>query len=91
MQLTPNRIAAICKNCKFHRASEQNTPRADVWYNHACAAVEREPVTDCVTGKKGFLGRNDLGTMYVTSLRFEYCRDINKNGNCEYYSEEEFN
>jgi hypothetical protein len=76
----------ICKNCKFHRAIYQNTACADAWYNHTCAAVEREPAVDYVTGARGFLARNDLGTVYVTDREFEYCRDINTNGNCEYYS-----
>ena len=75
----------ICVNCIFHYNKEPGSPRADGWYNQICKAVAREPGIDFVTGQEGYVGRNDLGNTYITEDEFEYCRNINTRGNCEYY------
>lgn len=75
----------ICVNWIFHRNTEPGSSSANIWYNHLCHAVAREPGIDFVTGERGFKTRNDLGQLYVSDQEFEYCRDINTQGNCEYY------
>jgi hypothetical protein len=66
----------ICVNWIFHRNTEPGSSSANIWYNHLCHAVAREPGIDFVTGERGFKTRNDLGQLYVSDQEFEYCRDI---------------
>lgn len=77
-------MATICTDCRHHKHLIKNPSAPHVWYNHFCGAVEREPAVDPVTGRLGFLGRNDLGTTCVTEDQFHFCRDINR-GDCEYF------
>lgn len=83
-------MPTLCIECKHHRHIVQNPAAPHVWYNHQCGAVEREPTIDPVTGESGYLGRNDLGTTYITEDRYAFCRDINR-GNCEYFSPKNLN
>lgn len=76
----------FCKTCKHHIAAEQNTVRADIWYNHFCAASPRVSVTDPVTGKGGYSETNDLGRAVITDNKYRYCRDVN-NGDCQLFEE----
>jgi hypothetical protein len=63
-------VQTICRDCIHHRCKDQDSERANVWYNHWCGAlqVQSEGGVDPVTGE-----------IEVTVRR--YCRDINK-GNC---------
>jgi len=70
----------VCVNCKHHIG-----PKDGIWYEHYCGAVERDRVTDPVTGKSCYGGVNDLGTVYTTDERFRNCREINKAGDCQFY------
>ena len=74
----------ICANCQ-HCHNEEDGPRTHVWYNWFCHAVEREIGQDCVNGQAGWVGMNDLGRGYVDSQQYEYCRDVNKGGECPHY------
>jgi hypothetical protein len=78
----------ICTECRHHRLILRNPAAPNVWYNHYCGAMEREPTIDPVTGESGFLGRNDLGRTYFTDVAYHHCRDIN-HGNCEYFSKKD--
>jgi len=61
----------ICTNCDNLLKDEGN----DIWYNFYCTAKPKEPEIDFLTGrvKQGFCNQ------------FEYCRDINKDGQCPHY------
>ena len=78
----------FCSGCRFHHNLEPDSPREDVWYNNICKATSRAPAEDFITGRKGFLGCNDIGSVYITDVEFEYCRSISINGNCEYHQVE---
>lgn len=76
----------ICMECRNHRmASNPNKAAPEVWYNHVCGAVRRKESIDPVTGTHGFSETNSLGMSYVTEEGHPYCRDINKDGNCQYF------
>jgi len=70
----------ICKNCKYGNVGR-------IWYDSFCKhpAVERVPTCDPVTGKQTYSSENDLGTTIFDDQRHPYCRDINTEGECEYY------
>lgn len=68
-------MKTACKDCKFHLCVAQNQ-MADVWYNHFCKASPTPPKFDPITGKHEEDG-----------YRYEFCKDINKSGNCPKFEE----
>lgn len=73
----------LCVKCKYHNGESAGKP----WYAHRCRhrAVKRQLKQDPVTGRMGYAGRNDLGTVYLSTEESPYCRDVN-HGNCEHFN-----
>jgi hypothetical protein len=73
----------LCVNCaNLIRKEPPSSPRYDVWYNLLCKATPLQEVVDPTTGKKGYAQANDLGRKIVTNNPYEYCREVNMDGNC---------
>lgn len=78
----------ICTKCANHKNSTHvNEACPEVWYNHVCGAITREPMIDPVTGKHGYAIKNDLGQIHITDDPHPFCRDINTDGNCDKFVE----
>lgn len=58
----------LCRDCAHHRATDQDSVRANVWYNHTCRARVSDFDFNPVTGER--------------KVRYAYCRDVNLNGDC---------
>ena len=56
------------------------------WSGQFCIASLRTPAQDPVTGEKGFLATNSLGTRLVVREKYHLARDINVDGQCSKYS-----
>ena len=76
---------AICASCMHSRHIIKNRAAPNVWYNWFCSAAPREATVDPVSGESGYAGKNDLGGNYVTEDPWEYCRNINTNGQCRMF------
>ena len=78
----------ICAKC-VHFVDTQSNPMAPgVWYNLRCAApkVQSGAAACPQTGKVGYLRYNDLGGAYLDETPMPYCRDINPDGKCGFFS-----
>ena len=75
----------ICKDCRFHKYIERNGKNPNAWYNHFCGASELPETIDPVTGGLSFFSVNDLGRQCSTPFQFRYCKDVNKDGNCDLF------
>jgi hypothetical protein len=64
----------LCRDCKHHLTRDQNSPRANIWYNHFCGASPNELVIDPVTGLEE----------YEHGEPYRHCRSIN-DGNCQLF------
>ena len=80
------KVKTLCVNCEHFKV--EGTMNRHIWYNHFCTNPDLQRIEEVnpVTGKSGFVGKNDLGTMYFTDESSPHCRDIN-HGNCEYFSD----
>jgi hypothetical protein len=90
--MSANPTLTICTRCRYHANTHDGSrlgPLPDTWFYQVCSApaVRREPTIDPVTGKSGFLSRNDLGMDVVTDEARPYCRSVNR-GDCVYYEED---
>lgn len=73
----------ICKECYYHKIIISNDCIKDVkvknniWYHNYCTLKEIPKWTNPVSG--------ELEHRY--DQKYEYCRDINKDGNCKHFQE----
>lgn len=73
----------ICANCaNLVRLEPPNSPRYNIWYNLICAATPLVESIDPVVGVVGYKKTNDLGMEYYSDKPYEYCREVNKDGDC---------
>ena len=73
----------ICAKCaNLMRLEPMSSPRYDVWYNLICKASPLAESVDLTTGGVGYKKVNDLGTEYYTENPYEYCREVNTDGEC---------
>lgn len=77
----------ICIHCDYHVLITKNSAAKDVWYNHFCKVTQREKGIDPVTGKDCFKGKSSNGEEYFTEEEFINCNFVNKNGDCQWFSE----
>ena len=80
----------ICVDCRHHHSKHDGGPGGpgpNVWFHHICLHPElsRAPSTNPVTGVACFWVKNDLGRMVATDDQYPYCRDINSEGDCEFW------
>jgi hypothetical protein len=75
----------VCAKCCFHVNKDPDSPRADIWYNNVCSAVENEKGVDFTTGKETYFSVNDLGDRHATDDAHPPCRKINTDGHCKLY------
>ena len=70
--MTEEQKLTACLYCQHRLRIGSGT----LWYENFCRAAELEKVFDPIRGA------------YEQPLdRYHYCRDINKNGKCEYYKQ----
>lgn len=80
----------ICVNCKYvsnsHGGSRRG-PDRKTWFYWYCKHpdLERPKVIDPVTGNEVYAATNDFGRMCPTDGKHPHCRDINTDGQCQYY------
>lgn len=84
-ELGGNKMTTVCKWCLHLRNLEPEGARADVWYNHLCAASPSPTDVDPYDGKKKPFTSNTLGQRYFHDNEFEYCRDVN-DGHCQKFT-----
>jgi len=78
-----------CHGCTHHRFADSSSwamqYHRNTWWNQLCAAAPRPERIDPVTGHKGYAARNDLGGEFVDDQPYEFCRGINRTGDCPMY------
>lgn len=75
----------ICYECPSFINLEPNSVWQDIWYNHLCQANPLPKARNPVTGKIQSYTKNDFGQTVYVDNEYEYCRDMNPEGDCRSY------
>ncbi len=73
----------ICKNCKYFVCQGN-----EIWYNATCHhdQVKRITTIDPTFGKKAYMIKNGLGQTVFVEEPYPNCREINPEGECEFFN-----
>lgn len=71
----------ICRYCNFF----DQISSEEIWYNALCKVRKREKQRDPIYGKWKFIYKNDLGDIVYSDQEYEYCKNVNINGECGLY------
>lgn len=80
----------ICLECKHHCLLEDDVDSLN-WYDHLCShpAVRRHEVVDFVTGEIAYKDEQDMGLHILYENPEPPCRDINTDGDCDFFQAKE--
>ena len=84
-------LDTICTNCRWHKNIHDSNDAgrdSDADWNNICTepSLEAQLSIHPVSGKRGYMRKNDLGGIYLCQEKHPNCAAVNK-GNCAFYQE----